>query len=213
MSQSLSIASVIEANRLSSSVPFLALIDVDVVNPDTGVIVMTLHFVNNGDDVIFQGELYKAAKFDIQVKQESGKQAEVSLNVVDYTQALQAPMEEYGGGIGFNVTFYVVNADELQVDPEMVLYFQIIGAQASGYTQSYQLGAENTLMLTFPRRRQTRDFCQRRFKSIGEAQCNYTGPLTSCDLTLKGPNGCQVHGNTINFGAFPGLNGNGYRYA
>jgi hypothetical protein len=39
-----------------------------------------------------------------------------------------------------------------------------------------------------------------------------TGIMPSCDLSLQGPNGCAAHNNTQNFGGFPGLNDNGYRY-
>jgi phage-related protein len=212
MSQALSVATAIEANRLASDVAFLALLDIEVINPDTLATVTMRRVVNNADPVTFQGELYEAGRFDVQVKQEGGKQAEVTLSITDHTQGIQAYMEAYGGGIGFNVTLYIVSAAELDKPAEMVVYCQIIGASSAGFTHSFQLGAENVLGMTFPRRRQTRDFCQKRFKVVGPGECNYAGGATSCDLTLKGANGCAAKSNTINFGAYPGLNNNGYRY-
>ena len=209
MAKALSIQSVIEANRLSSDVPFLCLIDVEVVDPDTGVVVTVLNFVHNTEPILFQGTNYAAASFDISIKQESGKQAEASLGIKDLTQTIQGYMEAYGGGIGFNLTVYVVNGARLFEAPEVVEYFQITGATSGDYAHSFTLGAENILAVTFPRRRQTRDFCQNRYKSV---ECGYTGVLDSCDLSLKGPNGCQAHNNDSNFLAFPGLNSNGYRY-
>jgi hypothetical protein len=211
MTKALSIATVIEANRLSSDVPFLALIDLEVVNPTTGVVVTVKHIANNGEPVLMNGNTYEPGKFDITLTQEAGKQADVSLTVNDYTQTIQGYMEQYGGGIGSNVTLYIVNGAALDGEPEAVEYFQIVGATSVGYTQQFKLGAENTLMVTFPRRRQTRDFCQARFGD--PLTCKYVGPLTSCDLTLKGVNGCAAHDNTINFHAYPGLNSNGYRYS
>lgn len=209
MTTPLSIASVVEANRLSSGVPFLCLLDIEVVNPATGVVVTTLHVARNPENVVFQSVTYTAGMFDITLKTEAGKGAEVSLNVTDYTQAIQALMEEYGGGIGSNVTFYLVNGANLAQGAEIVEFFQIVGASSSEYRHNFVLGAENTLMQTFPRRRQTRDFCQWRYKSV---DCGYTGGLATCDLSLQGPNGCAAHSNALNFGAFPGLNSNGYRY-
>lgn len=209
MPKPLSLASVIEANRVASEVPFLCLIDVEVVNPATGVVVTTLHIARNSEEVIFDGNTYEAGVFDIQLSAEAGQAAEVTLSVNDYTQALQGMLEAYGGGVGSNVTFYLVNADNLSQGPEIVEYFQITATQSSEYTHQFTLGAENTLMQTFPRRRQTKDFCQWRYKS---PECGYTGGLASCDLTLQGPNGCRVHSNELNFGAFPGLNSNGFRY-
>lgn len=210
MSNSLSLASAIEANRLSSDVPWLCLIDLEVVDPLTGVVVTVLHFANNTEEVTFQGIEYVASQFDMTVKQEAGKTADVSLTVTDMTQAIEFYMESYGGGVGSNVTLYVVNAGNLAQGPEVVEYFQITDASSADYRHSFRLGAENVLMQTFPRRRQTKNFCQWRYKDPDT--CRYAGPLTSCDLTLQGDNGCAAHANTLNFGAYPGMNSNGYRY-
>jgi phage-related protein len=211
MTQRLSVATAIEANRLSSSVPFLCLIDLEVVNPTTGLVVTTQRIARNPEDVVFNGDTYMKGSFDIQLTHEAGKPSEVQLIVNDYTQTIQSYMEQYGGGVGSNVTFYLVNGAALTKPADIIEYFQIIGATASEYVQTFTLGAENALMQTFPRRRQTRDFCQWRYQS---AECGYptNGAKTSCDLTLQGPNGCEAHGNSVNFGAFPGLNSNGYRY-
>ena len=209
MSTNLSLASIVEANRLASEVPFLCLIDLEVVNPDTGAVVIVVHVVRNSEDITFNGNLYTAGSFDIQVKYEAGKMASVNLSVTDYTQHIQSLMEQYGGGIGSNVTLYVVNAANLAQGPEIQEFFQITSAVSSEYQQQFTLGAENVLMQTFPRRRQTKNFCSWRFKS---PECGYTGSVATCDLTLQGVDGCESKSNSINFGAFPGLNGNGFRY-
>lgn len=206
----LSIASVIEANRLSSDIPFIPLIDVEIVDPTTGVVVTVLNIARNPEDVVFNGLTYTAGLFDISLNTEAGKPADVTLAVTDYTQALQGLMEAYGGGVGSNVTFYLVNGGNLTQGAEAVEYFQITSASSTDYSHSFTLGAENTLMQTFPRRRQTKDFCQWRYKST---ECGYTGSMPTCDLTLQGVNGCKAHANNLRFGAYPGLNGNGYRYA
>lgn len=208
--QSLSLASVIEANRLSSDTPFLILLDLEIVNPNTGVVVIVEHIARNDEDVVFNGVTYSKANFDITITQEVQKQSEVQIVVQDMTQKIQSYMEEYGGGIGSNVTMYIVAANALDKPADIEEYFQIVGASASEYVQTFTLGAENLLRRTFPRRRQTRDFCQYRYKDPNT--CRYSGSMPSCDLTLQGPNGCQAHGNSINFGAFPGINSNGYRY-
>lgn len=210
MPKTISIASAIESHRIASEVPYLCLLDVEVVNRDTGTVVETLRFVRNPEDVTFNGNTYSKAMFDISFKQEAGKFAEVTLSMNDYTQTLQARMEQYGGGIGSNVTFYVVASSNLASgQADTVEYFKIVGATSSDYRQEFSLGAENALTQPFPRRRQTKDFCQWRYKS---AQCGYSGGMATCDLTLQGANGCAAHSNTVNFGAFPGLNSNGFRY-
>jgi phage-related protein len=206
----LSVASVIEANRVHSDVPFICLIDLTIVDPLTGLAVDTLYIARNPEAVTFNGQVYEAGAFDVQLKTLASGPAEVSLTVNDFTQTIQGYMELYGGGVGSRVTFYIVNAAALDKPPEVYEHFEIVGASSSDYMQSFTLGAENVLAMTFPRRRQTRDYCQWRYKS---QECGYTGSLPRCDLTLKGSNGCDVHQNTINFGGFSGINANGYRYA
>lgn len=209
MSKPLSIATILEANKVSSDVAFIPLIDLEVVDPITGVVAMVLHIARNPEPIVFNGNTYEPGIFDISLKEEAGSAAQVSLTVNDYLQVIQQFMEQYGGGIGSNVTFYLVNTANLAQGAEVQEYFQIVGASSSEYQHSFTLGAENALMVTFPRRRQTRDFCQWRYKS---PECGYTGGLATCDLTLKGANGCTAHNNSLNFGGFPGINSNGYRY-
>lgn len=207
----LSVASVLEKNRLDSDVPLLVALDIDVVNPTTGSVVETLHLVRNSEQIVFNGRTYTAAMFDISFASEASAHPNVSMSINDYTGAVQARMESYGGGVGFGVTMYIVNSGALTQGPEIVEFFEITGASAKEFKCQFQLGADNETLKLFPRRRQTKDFCQFRYKD--GATCKYAGPMTSCDLTLQGSNGCQAHGNSINFGAYPGLNGNGFSYA
>ena len=203
MTKSLSVASVIEKNRLSSDTPWLICIDIDVIDPTTGTLVETGHFVRNTEDITFNGHAYRAASFDIELKEESGTQQSVKLSFRDYSLAIQQKMQKYGGGVGFTVAIMVVNAAATAQPPEVVENFEVIGAESSNYNCSFTLGAENNISKTFPRRRQTKDFCQWRYKGD---ECGYAGPLATCDLSLKGVNGCVTHKNIINFGAYPGIN-------
>lgn len=209
MSKSLSVASVLEKNRLSSDVPFLILLDIDVVNPDTGAVAETLHLVRNTEQVTFNGFGYDPATFDIELKEESGTMQTIKLSIKDYTRLVQQRMQDYGGGVGFNVSVSVVNSAALTQPPEIVEFFQVIAAESNVYVCTFTLGAENVVTKTFPRRRQTRDYCQWRYKS---QECGYTGTMPNCDLTLKGANGCEAHSNVIHFGAFPGINSKDVRY-
>ncbi|MCY1355598.1 hypothetical protein D9M69_420280 [compost metagenome] len=204
MSKSLSVSTAIEKNRLGSATPFLVCLDISVVNPVNGQLVETIYLVRNSEEIVFNGHTYMPVPFDIEMKTESGSQTSISLSIRDVGRAVQARMQEYGGGVGFKVKVTVVNAGDLEQPPEVVEHFDVVGASASDYTASFTLGAENVLSQTFPRRRQTKDFCQWRYKDPGT--CRYAGVLETCDLTLQGPNGCVAHGNSINFGAFPGIN-------
>lgn len=210
MPKALSVASIIEKNKLSSDVPFLVCLDIRVIDPVTSATVETLNLVRNSEDITYNGILYKAIMFDIELKAESGAQAAVTLTVTDYTKAIQGRMEAYGGGVGFLVAVIVVNGGALDQPPEIIEDFEVTGASAANYVATFELGVENALARYFPRRKQTRDFCQWRYKDPNT--CGYTGGMPTCDLTLQGTNGCAAHGNTKRFGAYPGLNSNGARY-
>jgi phage-related protein len=209
MATSLSIASVIEKNRLSSDVPWLIALDIDVIDPATLAVVETLHLVRNTEAIVFNGFTYTPANFDIELKTETGTQTTVSLSINDYTQAIQKRMQDYRGGVGFRVAIMVVNSGALTQPPEIVEHFEVVGASSGNYACSFTLGAENNLAKAFPRRRQMRDYCQWRYKST---ECGYTGPLPTCDLSLQGANGCGAHSNVIRFGAYPGLSNRDTRY-
>lgn len=209
MAKSLSVASVIEKNRLSSDTPFLICLDIDVIDPATGSLVETMYVVRNTEAIDFNGHAYQPATFDIELKQESGTQQEIKLSIKDYSNAVQQRMQQYGGGVGFSVAVMIVNAGALAQPPEITEYFEVTAAESSTYVCSFTLGAESAIANTFPRRRQARDFCQWRYK--GE-ECGYAGPLPTCDLSLKGKNGCSAHQNVIHFGAFPGINGRDVNY-
>ena len=209
MSTSLSIASVIEKNRLSSDVPWLVCLDIDVIDPASLTLVETIHIVRNTEAITFNGFNYTPANFDIELKSESGAQSSVNVSINDYSLAIQKRMQSYGGGVGFKVAIIVVNGGALTQPAEIVEYFEVVGASAGNYACTFMLGAENNLTKAFPRRRQMRDYCQWRFKS---AECGYTGAMPTCDLSLQGPNGCGAHNNVVRFGAYPGLSNRDTRY-
>lgn len=197
------IATVVEKNKISSTVAFLVLLDIVVKHPDTGATIETIRIVQNNEDVTFNGNVYAKANFSINFRHESGTQPGIELSVVDYTRALQARMQEYGGGVGFAVVVTVVNSAALLDPPELVETFEVVSAEGNDYSAKFSLGAESGFARIFPRRRQMRDYCSWRYKGV---ECGYTGALTTCDLTLQGPNGCSAHNNTQNFGGFPGIN-------
>lgn len=209
---SISIASAIDKNKIASNNPWLIMLDIEVVDPIAGVVTEVLHLVRNTEDVTYHDDLYVAADFDIELQEEAGSQTTITLSIKDYYGVVQGRMEQYGGGVGFNVTVKVISAEWLNTSmpPELEEFFQVVASTSQNYTIEFQLGAENVLYMTFPRRRQTRDFCQWRYKGD---ECGYAGPLPSCDLTLQGNNGCAVHSNTQRFGGYPGINSNGVRYA
>lgn len=207
MAQPISVASVIEKNKIGSSVPYLAFIDVGVIDPTTGGTVETLHFVNNTEDITRQGILYTAVQFSLELKTQVGTQPQITLTMLDYTRLVIQRMQDYGGGTGFPVTVIVSNSDALDEKPDVQEYFEVVQASADNYSVTWTLGTENALNRQVPRRMQRRDFCQWVYRDANT--CRYNGSMPACDHSLHGTLGCRAHSNVVNFGGFPNLVGQG----
>ncbi|MCR9222927.1 MAG: hypothetical protein NXH70_02560 [Hyphomonas sp.] len=201
MARHLTVATIIEANQVASAVAFVELVDVEVVDAN-GTFVEYLRFCKNTENLTFNGNLYLAANFDIKVVQETSEEPRITFNAKDVTGIIRQSMENYGGGIGFNVTLTIVNSAKLTDPPELQENFEVLAASASGFDVSFQLGTENPLSLAFPVGKQYRDRCRHKYKG---ARCKYVGALGSCDYSYAGANGCIAHSNEQNFGGFRGL--------
>lgn len=203
MSNKISVASVIEKNRLSSDAAYLACLDILVPDTATGEILETLRYVNNTEDVVIKGITYKAVQFSLEVKSELGGVPSVTLNFFDYSQEVLARMSENAGGIGFQVNISVFASNNLNGTAEVTEYYEVVNASAANYEVSFTLGAENALNRQFPKRIQRRDFCQWIYRDANT--CRYSGTMSACDHTLDGSNGCRAHQNVVNFGGCPNL--------
>jgi len=209
MAKSFSVINAIEKNKLASDNSFLVLLEIQLVDTDTGLTVDTVFVANNNEDVTYDLNVYVAFPFDITLKQEAGGVPEITMTAKDFQKILTKQIGELSGATGSKVIMRVVNTGNLTAEPELEETFDVIDSSASDFSINIKLGAENALRRRFPNSMQMRDRCRRKYKS---AECGYVGALASCDLTLQGANGCGVHANSVNFGGFPGLKGRGIRY-
>lgn len=202
MPLSLTVGSIIEKNKIASDVCFVPLLEIEVINPDTGAYVETVYLCNNEEDITYNSHSYLATSFDVGFPQEAGGISEISLNIKDYTRGIISLMEEYKGGIGFNVKFIMIRSDALDSDPEFEENFKVTGSNSNNFIVTFNLGAENPLTKRCPKRLQYREICSFGYKST---ECGYAGALPYCDFTLTGDNGCIAHDNATNYGGFPGI--------
>lgn len=200
---SLTIASVVEANRLSSENAHILLAEIDIRLPNSSTVVETLRLAQNTEAVIHLGNTYTPFPFEISLASEAGEAPSVSMSAQDVMGVIRQRLTDYGGGTGFIVRIIGVGQDNLNV-VQLLETFKVRSASAKDYGITVSLGSENLVMSAFPRRRQFRGSCPWIYKG---AQCAYAGAIATCDRTLSGPNGCQVHANTRNFGGFPSLDG------
>lgn len=203
--KNLSIAAIIEKNKLQSDEAWLLALKIHVRNPATGAVEDEIRVVRNTELTVINGENYEPFPFDIALDEQSGQLPSLNITIQDQTQIVQAHMERFGGGIGFDVDLMVVrakSATETETDPELIEYFQVMQSSVANYVVSWTLGSENPLRQIFPGRRQDNETCSFKFR---DENCAYVGAEQTCDLTLDGPRGCRVKNNARNFGGFPGI--------
>lgn len=209
MPKGMSLANVIEKNKIASANSFLVLMEIQLVDSSTGLTVDTIFVVNNNENITYKSQLYTAFPFDLSIRQESGGVPEITLQAADYQSVLIQHLNDLSGATGSQFIMRVVNSGNLSGDAELEETLELTSSSANNFSVSLTLGAESALRKNFPTSIQMRDRCRWRYKGT---ECGYVGALPTCDLTLQGPNGCAAHTNTPNFGGFPGLKGRGVRY-
>ncbi len=208
MPVSVTVAAALDKGKLASSVAYIALLEIDILDSTSGAVIETVRLAHNNENFTHQGNTYVQMPFDFNVNWAKDELPQITLTLFDLTQAIHGKMEEYRGGTDFPVRLKIVSS----VNPDLVEveeHFTIMEAEASSdsYGIQFTLGAENPLALRWPVHLMFRNRC--RFKYKGE-QCQYAGGLPSCDFTLDGPNGCEAHNNTINFGGYRGIRRRNY---
>lgn len=207
--KAISVASVLEKNKIASSVAFLLLAKLEVFDSTTQTYVDIVYVVNNAENVVFEGNTYVPYPFGVNIKHEAGAIPQITLVAQDFQKVLLNKLNAYSGATGSRVTLTVVNSGNLSQGAEIEEVFEIIGSSASDYVVTLNLGAESVLTRLYPTRTQMKDRCGWRYKG---PECGYTGGMATCDLSLQGANGCAAHNNALNFGGFPGIQNRGLRY-
>lgn len=202
MAKHLSLATVVEKNRIASKEAFIVLCEIEVSDDVTGAYVETIRLARNNEDILYQGETYIAVHFDFDAQETSEGVPELTVSIQDPSQAVMAKCEQYDGGIGWKVRFKLINTGDMTAPAEIEEMVYVIAASAQDYAVEFNLGARNPLAQRFPRNLQWRDKCGWVYKGEG---CKYTGPETFCDYTLQGLDGCSVKGNTLRFRGLPGI--------
>lgn len=202
MSKHLNLSTVIDKNKINSENTFLILIEAYVVDYN-GDPVETLRIVKNSENIIFRGNTYQAASFDINITMEVNQEPNITLKAVDYSRTLGQYVDLYDGLVNNKVKMLVVNSGSLTAPPEMEEEFIIVKSDIKDYEVTIELGVETAVAQRFPNYRQFKERCAWVYKG---PRCKYAGALPSCDYSRTGVNGCSVHNNEINFGGFPGIN-------
>lgn len=198
----LSISSVIDKNRLHSENPWLIGLSVRIYDHESNTFLDPIRIVNNNETVTVEGEVYQAANFKLEFNESSTGIPEFSVQISDINQMIMPYLQDYKGGVGSKVAVQVINYVDDTIEEETQVFINQTNASANGYTVSWVLGINNPLRQIVPKRKQYKNQCPWAFKST---ECGYTGPDSTCDLTLDGINGCRSKKNSKNFGGFPSI--------
>lgn len=194
-------------NRLDTSSAWLWLLEITI--PD----VTTLRFVNNPEDITYDGDVYTKCNFNLG-PQEGGAAGELphrvlSITNVDLVNYLLPYVEDYDGIVSSTIIITPVNSQHLDVDMSSKAQEYII-KQTSPTEKSinFVLGAANPLIQRFPLDRYLGLHCRfvRRFKGV---ECGYAGVETVCDGTLSR---CKELNNEIRFGGQVGMRSKTVRF-
>lgn len=201
MAKHLNLSTIVDKNKVDSDKAFLVMFKVDVKD-QLGATINTLRFVKNSENVTFNGDLFVAGNFDINITMEAQSEPSVSITAQDQTRSIQSYLDLYDGLVNSDITMYVVHEDSLDGPAEMEETFLVTNASANDYVVNFELGVEGAVSKRFPNYRQFTNRCMWKYKGL---RCKYSGPMATCDFTRDGANGCVAHNNEINFGGFPGL--------
>jgi len=136
----------------------------------------------------------------------SGELREVTVGMLDLTGEVAAFLKNNdvdGAQVDLGLAFYDGVSHVLAVTDT----FTVIGYSTAAERITLQLGGRNYMETPFPSRPLDRYRCGFEYKG---ALCKYASnsdgtTRQSCDFSLNGPNGCEQHENSLNFGGFPSL--------
>lgn len=97
MPKSLSLATAVDKNRIASDNVYLLLLEVDIMNAQTGKLSETIYIVNNNENVTFGGTEYQAIPFECELTQDKDTAPTATLTVYDFTQSIIAALTTEGG--------------------------------------------------------------------------------------------------------------------
>lgn len=192
----LSIASIIEKNRLSTTGADLVLLDILLSTP--------IYIVNNNENITWNGQEYIAFPFKLGSINYDGKETpNITLNVSNVTRSVGAALAQVKGGGGTEVILRVVNSNILSEPAMREEYFIVKNSGRDGTWCSITLGVVDEGQKRFPEKTTMKNFCSylasTGFKGI---ECAYNGAETTCDGTLKR---CRELNNSARYGGAPGV--------
>lgn len=201
----LSTNQIIEKNKLASVNVELVLLEITYFTEDPVRVCL------NNDTITWNSETWYPALFSLSGLRETkdAEIPEISLSFIDIGRQITPHIETYNGGIGADITIYVVDSLYLSnTTPKTEESMEIIDCSINSKNQvTLKLGAENLSILRCPQHKYRKNHCRFEFKG-SDGRCGYTGAETECDRSFSD---CEDRDNSARFGGFPGVGGSGFQ--
>lgn len=202
MPHNLNVSTVIDKNKVASVNAFLILLEI-FVKDSSGTAIETIRLAQNSENVVFETNTFTATNFDLDIKLDAAREPSITLKAHDETRLLAQYIDDYDGLVGNKIRVIIVNSGNLSLPAEIDEDLIVLNTSVSSYTANIELGMESAGSMRFPKARQFKERCWKKFKST---RCGYAGADATCSYTRTGVNSCSAKGNEINFGGFPGIN-------
>lgn len=125
------------------------------------------------------------------------------VSLANISREIGALVEAFDGFAGQRAKLRLVTTADLDsTTPLMELAGGVLSVSVGAEVVQMELGEPDLSRIKFPRNRCAAQSCGHTYRG---ARCGYIGALPSCDKSLDGPNGCQVHENEARWGGFRGI--------
>lgn len=167
------------------------------------------YFTSNNEPVDYptgSANTYQPIPMEMRIDDENaeGELPKATLIVGNVANQWTAQVRQHRGFPGGAVLIRLINTQYLSdTTSELAHQFNILSSRVDYATDTiiFDLGNESLFRAPAPREVVTRA-CRFQYKGT---RCGYSGSLTTCDHTLRGPNGCEFHANAVRYGGAPGL--------
>lgn len=188
----LSLATILEKNKLQSDGAWLVLLEIQFSGVSLRLVRSTAE-----EGIEWNGHKWASFPFELDDINDDAKATNpsVTIKVGNQTRTAQRYADMYNGGVDAVVYIRVVHENHLDiVEPDLELEFVVTEAESDDDWVYFTLGTDDADDKRFPEDRILKDWCPYAFKSI---RCGYNGSAAPCTHTLAS---CKALGNGLRFG-------------
>ena len=192
-----------QVGALSNQYPFVWLFEVEIPTtpPTRARLAAYTEDITYGASTTGADVVYTAYPFEVSAVQEDNAASlpRLTVSISNEAREVQALVEEYDGLIGQPVVLQLVNVSTLAAGAYRIYEGEVITLTGDAESVAIEVGSYSLSTQLLPSQRALRDYCRHKYKG---ARCKYTGALPTCDKSLNGADGCEVHSNADRFGGF-----------